>query len=127
MFFFFNFFFFSKGTSVKIYRHFVQIWRARQYQAFDYGSKKNLRVYGSERPLAMLDNYKLIDIPIAFCYGSDDVLIPPRNVKAHYQAMRPELATLHEFSSAGHLEFTVGLTDELISKILKILSTITKA
>lgn len=110
---------------MQIYRHFVQIWRACQFQAFDYGSKKNRQLYGSERPLPMLENYKLIDVPIAFCYGSDDVLIPPSNVKAHFQAMRPELATIHEFGSAGHLEFTVGLNDELISKILQILASLT--
>jgi pimeloyl-ACP methyl ester carboxylesterase len=108
---------------VQIYRHFVQIWRARQFQAFDYGSTKNLQLYGSARPLSMLDNYKYIDIPVAFCYGSGDVLIAPANVKAHFAAMRPEMATLHEFKDAGHLEFTVGLTDQIISTILDIISS----
>ncbi len=112
-----------EGTSVTIYRQFVQIWRAGKFQAFDYGWAKNLKMYGSEKPLSVIDNYDKIDIPVAFCYGSGDPLISPENVKIHYRAMDPKLASLYEFDT-GHLEFTVGLKDSHISKILEILKSL---
>jgi pimeloyl-ACP methyl ester carboxylesterase len=94
-----------EGTSVTIYRHFVQIWRAGQFQAFDYGAKENLKLYGSTEPLPMFPNYKLVDVPVSFGYGSDDLLIPPENIKAHYKALKavhPDLASLQAFDT-GHL------------------------
>jgi hypothetical protein len=112
-----------EGTSVTIYRHFAQLWRADKFQAYDYGSSKNTQVYGTPRPLSIIDNYDKIDIPVAFCYGAGDLLIPPENVKMHFRAMNPALASLYEFDT-GHLEFTVGLKDAHISKILEILKSL---
>ena len=114
-----------EGTSLTIYRHFVQILRSSTYQAFDYGAKKNTQLYGSPKPLPMLANYKLIDVPVNFVYGANDLLIAPHNVKQHYNALHavhPELATLTEFNT-GHLEFTVGLTDAHIDNILSMIRT----
>ena len=112
-----------EGTSITIYRHFVQIWRSATFQAFDYGSVKNEQIYGSRKPLQMLSNYSKIDIPVNFVYGANDLLIPAENIKAHFDAMssvRPQLASLTEFDT-GHLEFTVGLRDYHIDKLLELI------
>lgn len=114
-----------EGTSVMIYRHFVQIWR-NQFQGFDYGMEKNMKVYGTPTPPTMLPNYKLIDVPVHFVLGKHDSLIPPGNIRRHYEALRkahPELASLSEFDT-GHLEFTVGLKDENIVEMSKMIAEI---
>lgn len=100
------------GTSTKIYKHFVQIWRSGSFRAFDYGEAGNLRAYGTALAPRMLENYNLIDVPVHFVMGSKDNLIPCSNIMRHYNALHdvhPELAFLDEFSHTGHLEFTVGL------------------
>eukprot|EP01133_Synstelium_polycarpum_P007794 gene7794-9143_t len=47
------------GTSVKIYKHFWQLKKSKNFQAFDYGKQKNLEIYGTPYPLNFLDNYNL--------------------------------------------------------------------
>jgi hypothetical protein len=49
-----------------IYKHFVQLWKMDRFQGYDYGVKGNLRLYGTEKPPNMLENYKLIDVPVHF-------------------------------------------------------------
>ena len=55
--------------------------------------------------------------------GSKDHLIPCENIVMHYNALHaahPQLAYLDEFKHSGHLEFTVGLHDTHISRIVQI-------
>ena len=61
-----------EGTSSKMYRHFVQIWKKNAFMAYDFGEKKNITIYGSPHPPKMLPNYRLIDVPVHFVYGRTD-------------------------------------------------------
>ncbi|KAN0027317.1 hypothetical protein ACTFIU_010007 [Dictyostelium citrinum] len=111
------------GTSVLIYRHFWQIRRSKKFEAFDYGPKKNLELYGSNEPLNFLNHYNLIDIPIHFVMGLKDNLIDPVNIIKHYVTLKryhPELAFL-KASKNGHIEFTLGLDDQIRSYCLNVL------
>lgn len=66
------------GTSVNIYRHFWQLYlsfasfscqflRSKRYkvgkfQGFDYGTARNLEVYGQPQPINFMDHYDKIGI-----------------------------------------------------------------
>ncbi|EGG13630.1 AB-hydrolase associated lipase region containing protein [Cavenderia fasciculata] len=114
------------GTSVKLYKHFWQMRKARKFQAYDYGSKqKNINVYGTPDPLNFLDHYDVINIPIHFVMGLKDNLIEPENIIKHYETLKkyhPELSFL-KASKSGHIEFTLGLDDQILSYILRVLSS----
>ena len=45
------------GTSNGVLRHFLQLWRSGKFQAYDYGSQRNLKEYGSPTPLNFMDHY----------------------------------------------------------------------
>ena len=66
-------------------------------QSYDYGKKKNMKIYSSQEPINFLKNYHKIDIPIFFMMGLLDTLIPPANIMAHYSnlaSVHPNLAYL---------------------------------
>jgi len=111
------------GTSVMMCKHFWQIRSTNKFCAYDYGPEENLKLYGTPKPVDYLEHYDKIDIPIHFCIGLKDVLIPPTNVIHQYSILRrhhPNLAFL-KASQAGHLEFTLGLDDNLLAYILEAL------
>ncbi|KAF2073330.1 hypothetical protein CYY_005348 [Polysphondylium violaceum] len=114
------------GTSVKTYRHFWQIRKSRKFESFDYGPKKNMEMYGSKEPIDFLDHYDLIDIPIHFIMGLKDNLIDPANIIKHYSTLKkyhPKYAFL-KASKNGHIEFTLGLDDQIRSYILNVLDPV---
>ncbi|KYQ92457.1 AB-hydrolase associated lipase region containing protein [Tieghemostelium lacteum] len=114
------------GTSVKLYKHFWQLRKSCKFQTFDYGSaKKNMDAYGTKDPIDILDNYQVIDIPIHFIMGLKDNLIHPSNILKHYNTLKkhhPNLAFL-KASKNGHIEFTLGLDDQIRSYVLNILNS----
>merc|ERR1711916_427834 len=112
------------GTPFNVFRHFLQLARAQTFQAFDYGSAAaNLAAYGQPRPTNFFALYHLFDVPVRFVMGLRDRLIEPENILKHFHtlsAVRPELAFLKTFD-CGHIDFTLGLNDDLISYILSVL------
>ena len=138
----------SGGCSTKVYRHFRQMFVAGQFQPYDFsceqqaqqqlqeqrqnqkgkvhceGASENMAVYGSAAPPNLLEQYDRIDVPCHFVMGLDDKLIAPSNVLQHYNALRsahPEHAFLHASPKGfGHVDFTLGCDDELISTIVDI-------
>eukprot|EP01028_Stygiella_incarcerata_P006148 TRINITY_DN2513_c0_g1_i1.p1 TRINITY_DN2513_c0_g1~~TRINITY_DN2513_c0_g1_i1.p1 ORF type:complete len:629 (-),score=159.42 TRINITY_DN2513_c0_g1_i1:1013-2899(-) len=109
------------GTSIGVYHHFRQIYDATKFEMFDYGKEGNLAHYGLEHPPDYFDYYHLIDIPVFFCAGKKDSLIPPVNVMKHYNVMqrhRPDLAHYTLFEGSGHVDFTLGMNAEVVSFIL---------
>lgn len=105
-------------------RHFRQIANSKRFQAYDYGEAKNRQVYGSPRPIDFGRNYDKIDIPIHFLLGLQDTLIEPINIIRQFSMLsdkHPQLAYLQSFSSSAHLDFTLGLDEEMIIYILKAL------
>lgn len=74
------------GTPVGVFRHFRQLISYKKFQAFDFGKRKNLVVYGTEEPINFLNHYDEIDIPVYYMMGLIDNLIRPANVIAHFDA-----------------------------------------
>jgi hypothetical protein len=99
-------------TSIKVIRHGLQCKDQGLFLAYDHGSDaENLNRYGQVQPPNYLDFYDVIDVPVSFCAGGDDRLIPAEDVLLHYEYLRkvsPQLASYKEFPRAGHLSFTIG-------------------
>lgn len=94
------------------------------WKAFDYGSEKNMKVYGSAQPPDFGKNYGQVDIPIHFLMGLLDTLIEPINIIRQFSMLsdkHPNLAFLQSFPNSAHLDFTIGLDEEMINYILKAL------
>eukprot|EP01135_Chromosphaera_perkinsii_P011741 Nk52_evm19s2485 gene=Nk52_evmTU19s2485 len=114
---------FLNGTSVGVFKHFLQNFQSKKFQAFDYGSERNVEVYGSVKPSNFLEHFGLIDIPVHFIMGLKDTLIEPQNILKQFHTMaqvKPNLAHLKTFD-CGHLDFTYGGRDEVWSYILSVL------
>eukprot|EP00906_Rhabdomonas_costata_P019919 RCo028980 len=111
------------GFSLKLHRHFWQFYCAQKFQAYDYGPRTNLKVYGSLEPLNYLQNYKVIDIPVHIVAGANDSLIPPICVLQHYYALRnyrPD--AVFKVVSGGHCELTMNMTEEALHYVDKVLN-----
>mmetsp|Transcript_11324 Transcript_11324/g.12446 ORF Transcript_11324/g.12446 Transcript_11324/m.12446 type:complete len:238 (+) Transcript_11324:101-814(+) len=112
------------GTSVGVYSHFWQLWRTKTFQAFDYGEKKNLQVYGTKEPLNFFKHYDKIDVPVYIAMGLRDRLITPPSVLLHYSilnAAKPELAHIKAFPYLGHIDFTLQVHHDLHQYVFKAL------
>ncbi|XP_032857661.2 lysosomal acid lipase/cholesteryl ester hydrolase isoform X2 [Tyto alba] len=108
------------GTSVQNIIHWRQIRRADRFQAYDYGSKENMKKYNQSTPLA----YKIekIGIPIAVWSGGEDKFADPKDMAK----LLPRITNLiyHEhFPAWGHLDFIWGLdaTEKMYWKIIELI------
>ncbi|NWW73164.1 LIPM Lipase, partial [Climacteris rufus] len=108
------------GTSVQNVIHWHQLIRADQFQAYDYGSKENMRKYNQTAPPV----YKIeeIRIPTAVWTGGQDKFADPEDMAR----LLPRITNLiyHEhFPAWGHLDFIWGLdaTEKMYMKIIELL------
>ncbi|KFV13967.1 Lysosomal acid lipase/cholesteryl ester hydrolase, partial [Tauraco erythrolophus] len=108
------------GMSVQNVIHWHQLTRADQFQAYDYGSKENMKKYNQSMPPA----YKIekINIPIAVWSGGRDKFADPKDMAK----LLPRITNLiyHEhFPAWGHLDFIWGLdaTEKMYRKIIELL------
>ncbi|NXW61871.1 LIPM Lipase, partial [Eurystomus gularis] len=109
------------GTSVQNIIHWQQIRYADQFQAYDYGSKENMKKYNQSTPPA----YKIekISIPTAVWSGGRDKLADPKDMAK----LLPRITNLiyHEhFPAWGHLDFFWGLdaTEKMYWKIIELMT-----
>ncbi|NXL77542.1 LICH hydrolase, partial [Leptocoma aspasia] len=108
------------GTSVQNVIHWHQIIRADQFQAYDYGSKENMKKYNQTAPPV----YKIEEIktPIAVWSAGQDKFADPKDMAR----LLPRISNLiyHEhFPTWGHLDFLWGLdaTEKMYLKIIELL------
>ncbi|KFP92062.1 Lysosomal acid lipase/cholesteryl ester hydrolase, partial [Apaloderma vittatum] len=108
------------GTSVKNVIHWHQLLRADRFQAYDYGSKENMKRYNQSTPPA----YKIekISTPIAVWSGGLDKFADPKDMAK----LLPRITNLiyHEhFPSWGHLDFVWSLdaTEKMYQKIIELI------
>lgn len=109
------------GISIDLGKHFFTNWRTGKFQAYDYGKKKNIEIYGSEQPFNYLDNFKSIDIPIHYFISMDDSLIRADNILRMYETLKehhPELAKVKVFQGFSHIDFTYSCHNTMIGEIL---------
>ncbi|KFO71007.1 Lysosomal acid lipase/cholesteryl ester hydrolase, partial [Cuculus canorus] len=110
------------GTSVQDIIHWHQILYADRFQAYDYGSKENMKKYNQTAP----PTYEIekIRIPTAAWSGGEDKFADPKDMAR----LLPRITNLiyHEhFPTWGHLDFIWGL-DATERMYLKIIELITK-
>ncbi|KAF4789645.1 Lipase member M [Turdus rufiventris] len=108
------------GTSVQNVIHWQQILHANHLQAYDYGSKENMKKYNQTVPPV----YKIEEIktPIAVWSGGQDTVADPKDMAR----LLPRITNLiyHEnFPAWGHLDFLWGLdaTEKMYLKIIELL------
>eukprot|EP00347_Sterkiella_histriomuscorum_P015983 403354949 len=114
--------FFQFGFSSDLGKHFYTNWKTDKFQAFDYGRKKNIAVYGTEKPLNYLDHYHLIDIPIYFFISMNDTLIRADDIVEHYHTLKKHhrsLAHMKLFEGFSHVDFTYQSHHIMINEILQ--------
>ena len=79
--------------------------------------------YGASGPPSYRPDYWLLDVPVHFVAGGKDVLIPVANVEEQHALIclihGPGASTLRTMDDAGHLDFTLTLSDELIRHVLQ--------
>ncbi|KFP92064.1 Lysosomal acid lipase/cholesteryl ester hydrolase, partial [Apaloderma vittatum] len=110
------------GTSVQNIIHWRQLSYSGLFQAYDYGTKENMKKYNQSTPLV----YKIekISTPIAVWSGGVDTFADPKDMAK----LLPRITNLiyHDhFPSWGHLDFIWGL-DATEKMYLKIIELITK-
>ncbi|XP_064001695.1 lysosomal acid lipase/cholesteryl ester hydrolase-like [Pogoniulus pusillus] len=110
------------GTSVQNFIHWNQLAHAEKFQAYDYGSKENMKKYNQSTP----PEYKIekISIPTAVWSAGRDKLADPKDMAK----LLPRISNLiyHEhFPGWGHLDFVWGL-DAAKTMYRKIVELIAK-
>ncbi|KFU91421.1 Lysosomal acid lipase/cholesteryl ester hydrolase, partial [Chaetura pelagica] len=108
------------GSSVQNALHWHQISYAGQFQAYDYGSKENIRKYNQSTPPVY--QIEKINIPTAVWSGGRDKFADPKDMAK----LLPQITNLiyHDhFPAWGHLDFIWGLdaTEKMYKKIIEIM------
>ncbi|NWZ80317.1 lysosomal acid lipase/cholesteryl ester hydrolase-like isoform X1 [Poecile atricapillus] len=108
------------GTSVQNILHWRQLLHTDQFQAYDYGSKENMKKYNQTAPPV----YKIEEIktPTAVWSGGQDTFADPKDMAR----LLPRITNLiyHEhFPPWGHLDFIWGLdaTEKIYLKIIELI------
>ncbi|XP_026706835.1 lysosomal acid lipase/cholesteryl ester hydrolase-like [Athene cunicularia] len=94
------------GTSVQNAIHWHQLTRAGQFQAYDYGSKENMKKYNQSTPPTY--TIEKIGTPIAVWSGGQDKFADPKDM-ANLLSRIPNLIYHEHFPAWGHLDFIWGL------------------
>ncbi|XP_009704373.1 PREDICTED: lysosomal acid lipase/cholesteryl ester hydrolase-like, partial [Cariama cristata] len=109
------------GTSVQNIIHWHQLTRVDQFQAYDYGSKGNMKKYNQSTPPV----YKIekISLPIAVWSGGQDKFADPEDIAK----LLPRITNLiyyEDFPAWGHLDFIWGLdaSEKIYKKIIELIT-----
>lgn len=65
------------GASFKQGIHYGQFVKYKHFGQYDHGKKKNLEIYGTEKPPEY--NLTNVVVPIAYYYGKHDTLCVPKD------------------------------------------------
>nr|XP_037283582.1 lysosomal acid lipase/cholesteryl ester hydrolase-like [Rhipicephalus microplus] len=110
------------GTSVKNMIHFAQLVREKRFQKFDYGSSKNMAIYGQRTPPVY--NVSGVKLPVGLFWSLNDWFADPTdvsilteklpNIVLNYQVPDPQFT---------HLDFIVGMhaKDIVYSAMMKLM------
>uniref|UniRef100_A0A663LX90 AB hydrolase-1 domain-containing protein n=1 Tax=Athene cunicularia TaxID=194338 RepID=A0A663LX90_ATHCN len=109
------------GTSVQDIIHWHQIRCAGQFQAYDYGSKENMKKYNQSTPPTY--TIEKIGTPIAVWSGGQDKFADPKDM-ANLLSRIPNLIYHEHFPAWGHLDFIWGLdaTEKMYRKIIELMT-----
>lgn len=91
------------------------------FRFYDYGSaKRNLEKHGVAYPPSVAENYHLFgNIKVDLIAGTRDGLVPTEGVRMHeFWLKSGSVAVSYQEFEFGHLEFTFGVSDEVVSYVL---------
>ncbi|XP_075229761.1 uncharacterized protein LOC142329238 [Lycorma delicatula] len=112
------------GASLKTAVHVFQLIKTEKFQQYDYGSLKNLKIYGSYTP----PSYKIeqIQTPIALLYGKNDALVKKKDVIKLENSL-PNLVMSYEVPDPkfNHGDFIFGnnAVELVYDKILQLIKS----
>ena len=111
---------FPNGSSFKTFVHWGQICNnGGQFQKFDYGARKNLKVYGQrEPPKLLLEEIK--DVPIAMFVGNRDGLATITNSHFLRKSLRNVLVYYKEYRN-NHITFQLGRNVRYFPDFLQVI------
>ncbi|KAG2482947.1 hypothetical protein HYH03_018172 [Edaphochlamys debaryana] len=103
--------------------HLIQLAKRHTFQLYDYGSPAaNTAHYGTPQPPHVDREYWRLDLPVHLVAGRRDGVIPPANVRRHFEAMRAQgVAVSYREFDFGHLDFTLGVKEEVRMYLMKLL------
>ncbi|KAL3198754.1 hypothetical protein MRX96_053763, partial [Rhipicephalus microplus] len=105
------------GTSVKNMIHFAQLVREKRFQKFDYGSSKNMAIYGQRTPPVY--NVSGVKLPVGLFWSLNDWFADPTDVSILTEKL-PNIVPDPQFT---HLDFIVGMhaKDIVYSAMMKLM------
>ncbi|XP_077486425.1 gastric triacylglycerol lipase-like [Amblyomma americanum] len=112
------------GSSVRNMYHYAELIRDDRFQKFDWGRRKNMKVYGQKRP----PQYDLskVTAPVALYWSDGDVLVTPRDV-AHLERSLPNVVLSYKVPVHGftHIDFawSTRAWKHVYRKILEMMTT----
>ncbi|XP_026497966.2 lipase 3-like [Vanessa tameamea] len=115
------------GTSWKTAVHFAQeIMADGSFQQFDYGSKDNLKIYGTEKP----PKYDLskITLPITLFWAENDLLSSEKDVQLLFENLPPSSRQIYKVPDQdfNHLDYLWAID---VSKLVneEVINTLNNA
>lgn len=106
------------GTSRKNIEHFVQLYKSRRFQRFDYGLELNRKIYNRDTPpefdFSKTSNFKIIHL-----VGEEDIISVP--LDGHW--LREQLGSRVIFYGSyrmSHYSFLLGKDTEYLEKIVEL-------
>ncbi|XP_060525773.1 lysosomal acid lipase/cholesteryl ester hydrolase-like [Cylas formicarius] len=114
-------------TSLKNLFHYGQLVETDKFQAYDYGLKKNLLYYNSNRPFEYpLQN---ISVPFYLIDGTEDSMVSKEGIERLYKTLPNSTKVYGRLTAEGlnHSDFIFGASRfiKVYHKILKLLDKIT--
>uniref|UniRef100_A0A224Z3L9 Lipase n=1 Tax=Rhipicephalus zambeziensis TaxID=60191 RepID=A0A224Z3L9_9ACAR len=110
------------GTSMRNLLHYAQLTKSKSFQKFDWGPKKNWKVY--KKLLPPKYNLKKVTAPVAIYWGDGDVFVTPRDV-ARLARRLPNVVLNYKVPLHGFTHFDVAWSitacKHLYKKILEMM------
>ncbi|WIA40969.1 hypothetical protein OEZ86_004617 [Tetradesmus obliquus] len=105
--------------------HFIQLYTSRRCQLYDHGSAAaNVAAYQQPQPPVLSECFHALrGVPVHLVAGQHDGVIPPVNIRCHYEAMKAAGVDVsyREFDY-GHMDFTFSAKEELGYYVSSLLS-----
>ncbi|CAG9826768.1 unnamed protein product [Diabrotica balteata] len=103
------------GMSYNMIKHYGQEIKSGHFRRYDYGSTKNLKLYGSKIPPNF--NVSLITTPVDLYYGENDFLADVKDVKRLKNELPNAVEYLIPYRRWTHLDFNIARdVNEIINK-----------
>ncbi|KHJ78991.1 hypothetical protein OESDEN_21378 [Oesophagostomum dentatum] len=102
--------------------HWAQVMRFHELRKLDYGTSRNMEIYGQKQP--PLFNLSMITTPMHIFWSSDDTLAPSVDVQEHIiRKLGSALKGSYALSHFTHIDFILGLraTEDVYVPIIRLI------